>query len=119
MKDANKTKEQLISELEETRRSVTELNVKYTQDLGETKQLMSRYQSMFGLSPDGMITLDIKGVVTSCNSAFLKLSGFSEEEIVGKHFTKLPTLRKQDIPKYIGLVTSLLNGKKVKPFEIM
>jgi PAS domain S-box-containing protein len=43
-----------------------------------------RYRLLFELSPDGIATFDIKGVVTSVNPAFLKLTGFSKEEIVGK-----------------------------------
>ncbi len=51
-----------------------------------------QYKLLFELSPDGIVTLDMKGVITSVNSAFLKLTEFSKEEIVGKHISQLGTL---------------------------
>ena len=60
-----------------------------------------KYKDIFDLSPDGIITVNKMGVVTSCNSAFLKLTGFSRDEIVGKNTVSLPTLIKKDLP-YFG-----------------
>ena len=76
------------------------------------KKSEEKYRSIVELSPDGIATANMKGVVTSVNKAFLDLTGFSEEEIVGKHFTKLRTLRAKDIPKYVKLVAAVLRGKK-------
>ena len=76
------------------------------------KESEEKYRSIVELSPDGIATANMKGVVTSVNKAFLDLTGFSEEEIVGKHFTKLGTLRAKDIPKYVKLVAAVLRGKK-------
>lgn len=70
------------------------------------------------MAPDGIITIDLKGVVTSCNTSFLKLSGYSEDEIVNKHFTRLPTLRKSDMPRFTRIFASLLKGNVPKPVEI-
>ena len=71
-----------------------------------------KYRSIVELSPDGIATMNMKGIVTSINKAFVDLTGFSKDEIVGKHFTKLGTLRIQDVPKYIKLITAVLRGKK-------
>jgi len=38
------------------------------------------------------MTADLKGVITSVNKAFSDVSGFSKEDVVGKHFTKLKLL---------------------------
>jgi len=70
-----------------------------------------KYRSLVELAPDGIATTDMKGVVTSVNTAFSRWTGFSRDELVGKHFTKLGTLRPMDIPKYIKLYSSLLRGK--------
>jgi len=61
----------------------------------------------------------MNGRVTSVNQAFLNLTGFSEDEIVGKHFTKLGTLRTKDMPKYIKIFTGFLRGKLPPPFEFV
>jgi PAS domain S-box-containing protein len=74
------------------------------------------YRSIVELAPDGIITANTKGVVTSVNTAFTRITGFSKDEIIGKHFTKVGTLRKKDSPKYLKLFTSLLRGKTPKPF---
>jgi len=50
-------------------------------------------------------------VVTSVNTAFSRLTGYSKDEIVGKHFTKLGTIRPRDLPKYIKLFSSIFRGK--------
>jgi PAS domain S-box-containing protein len=63
--------------------------------------------------------VDLKGVVTTCNTAFLRLTGFSEDEIVGKHFSKLPTLRLKDTPQYVKMLNSAIRGKVPEPFEFV
>ncbi len=79
--------------------------VRMEEKLRESEQ---QYRQLFELSPMGVVTSDIKGVITSCNPAFLKLSGYSENEIVGKHFTKLSTLPKKDLPNYTKMFASAI-----------
>ncbi|MGD2247680.1 MAG: PAS domain S-box protein [Candidatus Methanofastidiosia archaeon] len=81
------------------------------------KESEERYRSIVELAPDGIITFDLKGVVTSVNSAFLKISGYTKDNIVGKHMSKIPTIRWRDIPRYIQLFSNLIQGKIDKPFE--
>ena len=76
------------------------------------------YRSIVELAPDGIVTVNLKGVVTSCNSATTRISGFSKDEIVGKHISKLGFLRPKDIPKYLKIFSSILRGKVPEPFEI-
>ncbi|MCW3985143.1 MAG: PAS domain S-box protein, partial [Candidatus Bathyarchaeota archaeon] len=76
-----------------------------------------RYRNIFELAPDAVAIMNMKGVVTSVNPTFLRLTGFSMEEIIGKHFTRLGTLRARDIPKYIKMIGSILRGKISSPIE--
>jgi PAS domain S-box-containing protein len=76
------------------------------------------YRSIVELAPDSIVTVNLKGVVTSCNSATTRISGFSKDEIVGKHISKLGFLRPKDIPKYLEIFSSILRGKVPEPFEI-
>jgi two-component system sporulation sensor kinase A len=78
-----------------------------------------KYRSIIELAPDGIVTANMKGVVTSINPAFSRLTGFSSDEIVGKHFTKLATIPKRDFPKYLKLLGSILRGTIPKPFEFV
>ena len=77
------------------------------------------YRNIVELSPDGIATMSMRGTITSVNRAFLELTGFSEDEIVGKHFTKLGTVRAKDIPKFAKLVAQFLGGKQLAPTEFV
>jgi hypothetical protein len=76
-----------------------------------------KWRSLVDMAPDGILTADLKGVITSANNAFLKLTGYTHEEIVGKHFTKLHTIPVKDIPRYAKLMIPALGGKLPPPFE--
>ncbi len=91
-------------------------HIEITKDqlIKELQQSEENYRNIVESSPDGIITIDIKGFITSFNAAFAKLTGYSKEELIGKHFSKLPTLRKRDIPKYLKLFASMIVGKKTK-----
>ena len=85
---------------------------------GQKVELESLYRDMVELSPDSIFTIDTKGVVTSCNAAATKMLGYSKDEVRGKHFTKLGTLRLGDIPKYLKVLRSVLAGKVTEPLEV-
>ncbi|MBW8010971.1 MAG: PAS domain S-box protein [Chloroflexi bacterium] len=96
-----------------------------TRDIRERKQAEKKlkeseenYRNIFELAPDGIVSLDLKGMITSFNPAFIKITGYSEEAIVGKHFSKLPLVRVKDIPKYIKMFTSISKGNIPEPFEV-
>ena len=64
--------------------------------------------------PEGKLIVsrtDTKGVVTQCNQAFVEMSGFSENEIIGQPHC---ILRHPDMPKaaYADLWTTVEAGKK-------
>lgn len=83
----------------------------------ELRESEEKYRNMVELAPDGIATVNLKGVITSCNTAFSHLTGFSKDELVGKHFTKLPTLRVKDLPVYVKLFSSIIRGKISGPVE--
>jgi PAS domain S-box-containing protein len=75
-----------------------------------------RNRSIVETSPVGILTVDIKGSITSANRAFFDMTGYDEGEMVGKHFTRIPAAHIQDIPRYLRTFRSLLVGKKPEPF---
>lgn len=77
----------------------------------------ARWRSLVELAPDGIVTLNPLGFVTSINDVFLELTGYSKDEIVGKHFTKLGTIRARDMPTYMKLFDALLKGKTPPPHD--
>lgn len=63
-------------------REITDRNRIFEQ-LRESEE---KWRSLVELAPDGITTLNMKGVITSVNPAFLRLTGYTEDEVVGKHF---------------------------------
>jgi PAS domain S-box-containing protein len=82
------------------------------------RQSEEKYRNLYELAPYAIVTTDKKGFITSCNATTLSYTGYSEDEIVGKHFTKLGFHKPSDIPKYMKIFNSLLKGKVPEPFEV-
>jgi len=82
------------------------------------KRSEEKYRNLFELAPDILVTLDMKGVITSCNAATLARSGYSRDEIIGKHFSKLGFLRIRDMPQYLTLFASFARGNVPKPVQV-
>ncbi len=94
-------------------RDITE-SKKAEQDLKKSEE---KYRNIFELCPDGIMTATRNGTILSINKSFSDLTGFSKEEIVGKHFTKIGTLRATDLPKYAKFLASVIRGKNPAIFE--
>ncbi len=77
-----------------------------------------RYRYLVEIVPDAVLTIDLGGVITSCNTTITEIAGYSEDKIIGKHFSKLNFLQWLIIPKYLNIFTSLLRGDIPKPFEV-
>jgi PAS domain S-box-containing protein len=83
----------------------------------QAAQLESLYRDMVELSADGIVTIDRKGVIKSCNTAVTRMLGYTKGEMVGRHFTKLGVFRLKDIPRYLKLFRDILEGKTGEPIE--
>ena len=56
------------------------------------KHSEEKYRTIVELSPDGIASVDVNGIITSVNSAILNKTGFSENDFLGEHFTQLLAL---------------------------
>ena len=83
----------------------------------ELEESRDMYRSLIELAPDGIITFNLKGFVKSINPAYTKLTGFSEDEIVDRHFTKIGVIKAKEVPKYLKIFTSLVRGRQSAPIE--
>jgi PAS domain S-box-containing protein len=77
-----------------------------------------RYFALVQESPDAIISLDKTGNFLSFNTAAERKSGFSAEEVIGKHFAKIGVLAKQSIPKALKEFALVATGAKRPPFEL-
>lgn len=82
------------------------------------KESEERYRNLFETAPDAIVTLNMKGVVTSCNAATAKLTGYSKDVIVGRHFSELGFLHQKDVPKYQAAFAVIMRGKVSKPMQV-
>ncbi len=85
----------------------------------ERRETQERFESLVKLAPDGIVTVDLNGTVTSVNPAFSKLTGFKDEEIVGVNLLNLPTLQKSDFLHHFKLFRYVIKGKLPPPFELV
>lgn len=88
MKDKNKTKEQLITELEELRQFKEQLKTSKPESKGEAEALRlseEKSSKAFRSSPDWIVisTLD-SGRFIDVNDAFLRITGYRSEEVIGR-----------------------------------
>lgn len=77
----------------------------------------SRYRSLIEDSPDAIITLNTMGTVTSCNPAYTKMTGYSREEMVGKHISRVPAFKGQDVAEYLKIFGQIIAGQGLKTYE--
>lgn len=82
------------------------------------KENEEKYRSLVELAPDSIMTLDLKGVITSCNEAATKISGYSKDELVGKHFSKIGILRVADTSRYFRMLDLTIKGKIPDKIEV-
>ena len=95
-----------IKEIILVNRDITEL--KRTEI--ELQENAENYKRLFEASPYGIVNINNKGHVTTCNPAFLKLSGYSEDEIIGKHISRLPTIQLSSFPSYFKIIKNIMKG---------
>lgn len=95
--------------------SVTTENTESRGILGASEEL---YRNMIELSPDAIVAADLKGMILLCNGAATKMSGYSKNEMVGKHFSEIGIVRFIDAPKYLKIFTSIRRHKIPKPIEL-
>ncbi|MEA2016366.1 MAG: diguanylate cyclase [Actinomycetota bacterium] len=123
MEENNKIKDRLLLELEKLRNIIDEYEVeKPKPDMKKAektlKESRDKYDILINTAPFGIITIDEKGIITSCNDKILNFLGQSREEVIGKHFTEQKFLNEEDIPRYLQIFSFAISGHEGKPFEI-
>ena len=87
MKDEDKTKAQLIDELEEMRQRVAELEqagAQYKGTLESLEQSGRTYYDLYDNAPDMFVFVDAKTTcIVRCNQAVVQTLGYTREEIIG------------------------------------
>ena len=83
----------------------------------EKRESQERFHALFELAPVGIMTFDLRGFITSINPAFERLTGYTSDDFIGKHFLAMKTLRKTDLRNFLSMFNNILKGKNPPPFE--
>ena len=119
MKDEDKTKHQLISELAELRQRVAELEAaenerKRTEEaLRESEE---KFRTIMESVNDVIFQLSPSGFISYASPNVEELYGYKPEELIGNHLKK--TTPMSEVPKVLEALKRILSGKIVKNFEI-
>ncbi len=84
----------------------------------ENKQLQQsvnlesyKYRTLFDLNPEPVFVMNLKGFVLEANKKVTEITGFTKDEIVGKHIFQLPFLKVIYLPKYLRLFMGIVKGE--------
>lgn len=92
-------------------RTQIEKSLKYSEE---------RYRSLFETSPFAISIHDLDGKMTSVNTAFTELTGFAEDDLLGKTFSTFASGRKDGRPKVdfiLEMRKALLSDGVLPSFE--
>jgi len=95
-------------------RDITER--KYTEEALRLSE--QKYSALVQQSPDAIISLDKTGNFLSFNPAAERQSGFSSNEVLGRHFAKIDILAKESRSKAIEEFGLILMGTDRPPFML-
>ncbi len=85
----------------------------------EKRKSEERFKNIIELAPDGIVTVSMKGIVTSANPAFLRITGYDAKEIIGKRFYRLGSLRSIDLRNNLRIFAQIVRGKLPPPVEFV
>ena len=100
----NKTREELILELEELHKLNKKLNSSEKEYQQSSKLLADseeRLRILFESAPDAYYIIDLLGNFIDGNETAEKLMGYERDELIGKNFRKLKLLQTKDLPRAI------------------
>jgi PAS domain S-box-containing protein len=97
---------------EDLRRVNGELERRTAQEIGDYR---ARLAAIIDSSQDAIIGKTLEGIITSWNKAAENIYGYTSEEMVGEHISKLaPKDRIDEIPRILERIGK---GESVQPFE--
>lgn len=75
-----------------------------------------RYRGLVETAPDVIYTLSAEGIITSLNSVFEKITGWSRSEWLRKSFE--PLVHPEDLPIAVETFQQVLRGESPLPYEL-
>ena len=77
-----------------------------------------KYKRIFDLSPEAIIMIDNKGILTDLNKRVYDWLGYMPKEVKGLHLLKIPFIGKADKIKMIKQFQKRISGDDLKPYDL-
>ncbi len=74
-----------------------------------------RFQALFDSTSDGVFIYDLEGRIVAANQTAIELSGFPEEELIGRSF--LDAAAPEERERAAGVFNALVGGEVMEPYE--
>ena len=121
MKDKDKTSEQMTKELVKVRQRIAELETAETEHkrIEDALRLSTeRLQALLDTAPVVICQSDFTTKITYVNKKFEEVTGYKREEVVGKHWTTLGMLSKENARLLKDRMVEKLKGSPPTPMEV-
>jgi len=121
MRDADKTKEQLLREMEAIRQRLAELEAQEAESKRAEqvlRNLEERCRTLLEETPLGIMSVDIKGKITYVNNAILENTGYSIDDLVGKNAFRLGLVTSESLSLMRRRLREKLMGEPPSPLII-
>jgi len=120
MEDQNKTKIQLIEELNQLRDLLYEKveQPDRNSNLNNHSLEVLRLRAIIDNSPEAIVLLEKSGTIIDFNSRVQNWLDYHPKEIIGKNFNDLPFLPLGSKTKIIKNLTLRISGQSVPPYEV-
>lgn len=116
-----KNQEHPVNELAKLRQQVKELKktmTTFNSIKEEQETSLNEYKSIFENVKDGIVLLDLTGKVIKVNKRIIDVSGYSEDDIVGKRFTLLKMFPLRCRVQMFAMFSKEIAGIKTAPLEV-
>jgi len=110
--DEEKSKEALIEELNKLREEVRSLRMREKEFLKREKEIRTLYEAIEQISSIVVLT-DKNGIIEYVNPKFSEVTGYSRNEVIGKH-TRILKSDRTSPAHYKELWQTILSGKEWK-----
>jgi PAS domain S-box-containing protein/putative nucleotidyltransferase with HDIG domain len=89
-----------------------------TQTMESLRDTKEELEAIFNQVRDGIVVLDLTGKIMKINKRITDITGYTEEEIVGKRFTLLKMFTPQSIANMFVSFSKSLSGIEILPYEV-
>ena len=116
MKDQSKTKQRLITELEELRRKIAEIEA-LEEEHRRSEAALGQLAAIVQSSDDAIIGKTLEGIILSWNQGAERIYGYSSSEIIGHHISILvPHSHPDEVSEFLKRIG---RGERIERFETM